>query len=138
VTEWVGAELVAGGYPSRDEVRALVDAGVRTFVDLTEAGELAPYAGSLPPDATHHRVAIRDFACPTVDQVREVLAILRGDGIVYVHCRGGYGRTGVILGCYLIEAGLTADAALGRLRELTGKACPETPAQIEMVRTWKV
>jgi hypothetical protein len=136
VTYCVGPKLVAGRYPNLDEVRALVDAGVRTFVDLTEADELTPYAGWLPPDATHHRVAIRDFACPTADQVREVLAILRGDGIAYVHCRGGYGRTGVILGCYLIEAGLTPDAALERLSELTGKACPETPAQIEMVRTW--
>ena len=137
MTYWVGPNLVAGRYPGRDEVTALVDAGVRTFVDLTEPEELTPYKGWLPPDATHHRVAIRDFACPTAEQIREVLVILRGEGIAYVHCRGGCGRTGVIVGCYLVEAGLTPDEALERLRELTGKACPETLDQIEIVRSWR-
>ncbi len=148
---WVTPRVLAGKYPGakldRDavsKVAALVDAGVRTFVDLTEDGELLPYARLLPRDAAHHRIAVRDVSCPSVAQVREALDLVESAsdrGIVYVHCRGGCGRTGVVIGCYLIERGLRPDEALARthelMRALWSKPCPETPEQIEMVRQWK-
>ncbi len=148
---WVAPGLLAGKYPGAEldsdaamNVRALLDAGVKTFVDLTEGDELLPYAHHLPQDIAHHRVAVRDVTSPSVEQVRNALQILqfsRDAGITYIHCRGGCGRTGVIVGCYLVETGLTPDEALARVHELTrvlwGKACPETPGQIQMVRDWK-
>ena len=77
---WVTPRILAGKYPGarveRDaasKVAALLDAGVRTFVDLTEDDELLPYAYLLPPDVQHHRIAVRDVSCPTVEQVREAL-----------------------------------------------------------------
>jgi protein-tyrosine phosphatase len=148
---WVTPDVLAGKYPGakldREAVKklnALLDAGVRTFVDLTEGDELLPYAHHLPHDVTHHRVAVADVTCPSVEQVRTALQILHGsrDGdITYLHCRGGCGRTGVIVGCYLVETGLAPEDALARVHELTrvlwSKPCPETPEQIEMVATWK-
>jgi protein-tyrosine phosphatase len=145
---WVTPRILAGKYPGarveRDaasKVAALLDAGVRTFVDLTEDDELLPYAHLLPPDAQHHRIAVRDVTCPTVEQVRQALnAIAGARGVVYVHCLGGCGRTGVVLGCCLVESGLSPGDALARVHDLTRalwrKPCPETPEQIGMVRDW--
>ena len=37
---------------------------------------------------------------------------------IYIHCRAGIGRTGVVVGCYLVEEGLDGRTALKRLNEL--------------------
>ncbi len=87
--------------------------------------------------------AILDRDARTELSVREALDTIEDAsdrGVVYLHCRGGCGRTGVIIGCYLVEQGLRPDDALERVHELTralwSKPCPETPEQIEMVCTW--
>lgn len=148
---WVTDRLLAGKYPgsqfdadAAEKVSALLDAGVRTFVDLTEDGELLPYAHLLPADVLHQRVAVPDVTCPRADQIREALDVIEegvARGIVYVHCRGGCGRTGVLIGCFLVEEGLDPGAALARVHELTralwDNPCPETRAQVEIVRAWK-
>ena len=147
---WVTPRLLAGKYPGASlhadaitKMRALLEAGVRTFVDLTEDGELLPYGHLLRGDVAHHRIAVRDVTCPSEEQIRRALDLIEEGsraGIVYLHCRGGCGRTGVVLGCYLVEQGLDAGEALERVRELTrnlwSHPCPETGAQVEMVRSW--
>lgn len=146
----VTSYLFAGKYPgAQSETEAsrkidkLVRAGVRMFVDLTEEGELRPYAHLLPAGVQHRRIAVRDVSAPSVDQVREALAAIASTpdgGVAYLHCRGGCGRTGVIVGCYLVEQGLPPDEALKRVNELTrplrDKPCPETPTQLDRVRGW--
>ena len=148
---WVAPRILAGKYPgakrdveARVKVEALVGAGVRTFVDLTEEGELLPYARFLPEGVEHHRVAVRDLSSPGAEQVRNALDLIEAGtrrGVVYVHCLGGCGRTGVVIGCYLVEQGSSPDDALARVEELTrvlwSKPCPETSDQIEMVRRWQ-
>lgn len=146
----VDGAVLAGKYPgakadaeARAKIADLLAGGVKTFVDLTEDGELLPYAHLLPADATHHRIAVRDVTCPSREQVREALELIdagRSCGVVYVHCRGGCGRTGVIIGAYLVRHGALPAQALERVRELTRalwtKPCPETPAQIAMIESW--
>lgn len=148
---WVAPNVLAGKYPGakRDgeaasKMAALVAAGVRSFIDLTEDGELLPYAHLLPTDVAHRRVPVRDVTCPSIEQLREALDEIekaRKRGAVYVHCRGGCGRTGVVIGCYLVERGADPAMALARVHQLTralwNKQCPETSEQIQMVRTWR-
>lgn len=147
---WVTPKLLAGKYPGASVERdallkldSLLAAGVWTFIDLTEEDELLPYAHLLPAGVSHVRIPVVDVTCPTREQVRSALdATRRGQdrGVVYVHCRGGCGRTGVVVGCYLVEQGCSGDAALTQVHELTrglwSKPCPETSEQIEMVRGW--
>jgi protein-tyrosine phosphatase len=61
-------------------------------------------------------------------QLDELLASGR---TVYLHCRGGIGRTSTVLGCYLVRGGQTADAVLA---DLEG---PETDEQRAFVRAWR-
>ena len=148
---WVTPRVLAGKYPgarldadAREKVRALLDAGVRTFVDLTEDGELPPYAHLLPGDVSYHRIAVPDATCPSAEQIQRALDLIEcggQTGVVYLHCRGGCGRTGVVLGCYLVDQGLSPDQAVARVRELTralwSGPCPETHKQIDMIRRWE-
>jgi protein-tyrosine phosphatase len=159
---WVEEDvLLAGEYPgaieeqdARGKLSALLDLGVRTFIDLTVAGELVPYDATLEELAAargiavhYHRQPIRDLAVPTPRRVREILHLIEGGidagGIVYVHCWGGVGRTGTIVGCWLVDGGESGEDALALLRELRGSCAkgsrrsPENEAQAEFVRAWR-
>jgi hypothetical protein len=128
--------LQAGPYPSRDPL----DAEITFVIDVTEEGELDPY-----PDGGVERVRlpIRDFTAPTVEEMVRILDTIDGalqqGHVVYVHCHGGRGRTGTIVGCYLVRRGLDPVAALARIAELRGDAAPspETDDQIALVRSWR-
>ena len=70
-------------------------------------------------------------------------AIQNGKG-VYVHCWGGVGRTGIVVGCYLVRHGLAPQQALERLQTLFKTrpqnyytTSPETSEQFEFVRSWR-
>jgi hypothetical protein len=154
---WVVPNCVlAGEYPGAlDEAEArrrlsrLNEAGIVSFIDLTEDGELPPYRHLLPAHAEYLRSAIVDTCVPNnVSQTRELLAAMkasmaRGRG-VYVHCRAGIGRTGLIIGCFLAEQeanGKTALKVLNRLWRQSGRAAswpqvPQTAEQADYIRHW--
>jgi Cyclin-dependent kinase inhibitor 3 (CDKN3) len=137
----------------------LLRAGVRTFIDLTETGELSPYAPHLADhiarvggiDASeieYHSFPIPDRSLPrSVGFVRRILDVLRDNErrgrISAVHCRGGIGRTGLVVGCWLVESGAVEDgaAALRFIAEewkSVEKCCrfpqsPETGGQCDFV-----
>ena len=64
---------------------------------------------------------------------------------VYVHCWGGVGRTGTVVGCYLVRHGMTGDEALDWLRGVWPSveqsawhtSTPETREQQRYVRNWR-
>ena len=157
---WVEQDrLLAGEYPGHlDPRRAttklnlLADAGIRTIIDLTtEHDGLDPYDHHLASVASDRRIDLTriHFPIPDLsvidatgyDAILNAIAEARDTGRgVFVHCWGGVGRTGTVIGCYLADHGLAGDAALGRLAELrrsTRKAhrdAPETEEQRDVIR----
>jgi len=140
--------LVAGRHPcawstadAPAEVHGLIAQGVTLFLDLTENGELAPYAEIVPASARHVRLAVRDFTVPTDEQITSALdtidAEIAAGGIVYVHCWAGCGRTGVVVGCWLVRHGLDPRAALSRIGEVRGLGCPQTIEQRLAILRWE-
>jgi hypothetical protein len=126
----VPGRLAAGPYPrDLDELQAV---GIDAFVDLTEAGELPAYG--VGEGVEYRRTAIRDFGTPSADEMEAILAaledLLARGRTVYLHCRGGIGRTGTVLGCYLVRQGRTAEEALASIDG------PETEDQRAFVRAW--
>lgn len=156
--------LWAGEYPgarSDDQARRklgrFLAAGISLFLDLTEAGEygLKPYApfleelaGPAGKAAVHRRMPIPDGGTPSGPEMARILdtldAALEEGHTVYVHCWGGIGRTGTVVGCYLVRHGLSGAQALAeiaRLRQGTPdgqRRSPENDAQERMVRSWPV
>lgn len=163
-TYWVRTRhLLAGEYPgakdgedARRRVRAMLDGGVTFFVDLTEQHELEPYDVVLAQEAErrgiatiHSRHPIRDAGVPRrVEVMTHILDTIDGaigDGhVVYVHCWGGIGRTGTVVGCHLVRYGLTGDEALDALATMWRVVdkfhrrphSPETSEQRKWIREW--
>ena len=138
------------------KIKALLAAGIDCFVDLTEEGELLPYRSIVDEEARRlgrnvewTRYPIVDVSVPRspgemagiLDAIDSALA---GGRNVYVHCWGGVGRTGTVVGCWLVRHGRNGDVALAELGELwrgVEKICyrpvsPETREQREYVRQW--
>jgi len=140
--------LIAGRHPSAwgaenawIEVRNLVDAGVTLFVDLTHEGELEPYASLVQEPLRYVNRSIRDFSIPTRGQLVSILdeidAELAAGGVVYVHCWAGCGRTGVVVGTWLVRHGVDPQEALRRIADARGLGCPQTLEQRVFVLDWR-
>lgn len=139
----VPGRLLAGGYPAHALSR-LREAGIDFFVDLTVAGEYS--LPSYKAEVEYQRLSIPDFGCPTVDGMRVILdaidgALARGKN-VYVHCYVGVGRTGTVVGCYLVRHGLAPREALDTItrwrqgRSNERRRSPETGQQERFVLAW--
>ncbi|KAH7291860.1 hypothetical protein KP509_29G038800 [Ceratopteris richardii] len=68
----------------------------------------------------HHDLYFPDGSCPPERIVQRFLEIVDDcTGAVAVHCKAGLGRTGVLIGCYLMRNfRFTANEAIGYLRVL--------------------
>jgi hypothetical protein len=171
---WATPLLVACEYPwtptrtnRSQKIDLLLRAGVRTFIDLTESGELSPYAPHLAAhvarlginDSEEHDERVEYFSFPIADRclprsvgyVRQILDVLKDNArrgrITAVHCRGGIGRTGLVVGCWLVESGVVEDGAAA-LRFIAEEwksvekyrrfpQSPETGGQCEFVRNFE-
>jgi ADP-ribosylglycohydrolase len=162
-SHWIERDrLLAGEHPAGDGDEAtkrrlakLVDAGVTCFFDLTEPAEKPSYEPLLAAAAggreiTYRRHPIRDHGVPDSDaRMREILAALEdalAEGrCVYLHCRAGIGRTNLVAGCWIANAGGDGASALERLNQLwranrrarTWPSVPETADQVNFVRGWR-
>lgn len=158
----VPGRFLAGAYPTllyfeeqnRTRIGNLLDAGIRVFIDLTTPGQLEPYesilyeqAGWHDVETRYHRFAIKNYDIPSEQNMVVILNIIDaalqdGQGI-YVHCWEGIGRTGTVVGCYLVRHGMTGPAALeeiARLRKGMPNAwlqSPESDSQFKMILSWE-
>jgi protein-tyrosine phosphatase len=121
-------------------VRGLLEEGVTLFVDLTQEGELEQYEELVRPPARWLRFPVRDFAVPDDSTLVQVLDTIDGEiaagGIPYVHCWAGCGRTGVVLGCWLVRHGTPPREALERVAQERGPGCPQTVEQQLAILDW--
>src|SRR5262245_36020686 len=165
----VPGQFLAGEYPgevefdkTRRKLRALIAAGIRTFIDLTDEDEVNEDAKVIPAyrsilrevsetdrtEITYANVPIADRGVPSPWTLRCILDVIdrsiEDENPVYVHCWAGRGRTGTVVGCYLKRHGLAQDSdVLQKLAELrrdvpNGKEIsPHTKEQIQMVKNWR-
>jgi protein-tyrosine phosphatase len=99
----------------------------------------------LPIKISH--MPIRDTDIPTIAQMIAVLdqidRAIKESPILYLHCWGGRGRTGTVVGCYLARHGKALGRAaidlLNKLRKddpIAHLPSPETKIQADFVRSW--
>ena len=160
---WVIPEsFMAGEYPggyeeetTRRRCNALIQSGVNSIIDLTRTGDAAYLYGSILQEeaAFHHQTITRknypisDFGTPTRWQMNEILDMIDSEiaqgKVVYVHCLAGIGRTGTVVGCYLVRHGFKGNAALEHLAALRSgtsnwwRRSPENQAQVDFIINWQ-
>lgn len=164
----VPGKLMAGCYPgglhkdeARSKLQGMIDHGIRHVVSLMEADETdhaghafisyEPLMQSLAVDAgkavTFARFPIQDLSTPTADEMVAILDHIdrKIDASIptYIHCWGGKGRTGTVVGCYLARHGrATGEGALQLVQELrkdvadAHQSSPENDRQKRMVTSW--
>jgi ADP-ribosylglycohydrolase/protein-tyrosine phosphatase len=154
---WViPGKLLAGEYPAartaaetRKRLEMLLGAGIDCFIDLTAPEERVAYREILPQGVHYVRKPIRDHGLPEDPAyMAEILTTiehaLAANRRVYLHCRAGIGRTGMVVACLLIERGLAAEDALNEANRLWQRCArarewpsiPETDEQAGYVRGW--
>ncbi len=165
---WViPGRFLAGAYPghkdpaeARRKIQGLLECGIRHVVNLMEEGEVDHTGRSFVPyeqvfkqlgvergmEVSTSRLSIRDMHITTAERMNAILdeidGAIQAGRPVYVHCWGGRGRTGTVVGCYLVRQGMTGEEALRRIKEFRKDtpdahgASPETGAQRDMVRGW--
>ncbi len=160
---WVApGELMAGEYPGgyeeaviRRRIISLLRCGVNTFVDLTRPGDSQrPYQVILSEEADLYQKKVNwlnfpilDFSIPSIDQMNKIIAAIHEHitegNIVYVHCLAGIGRTGMVVGCYLVNQGLSGQEALMQIKHLRRNtpswwhSSPENEEQVSFILNWE-
>jgi hypothetical protein len=132
---WVmPGKLLAGCYPgakdpkeANDKLTALINAGICHVINMMEPDErdisghrFVPYddmmesiAAKMGISVTFDQLPIKDLSVPTERHMTRILnqidLCIKHGKPVYVHCLGGIGNTGTVVGCYLLRNGLATE-----------------------------
>ena len=164
----VPGKLLAGYYPGGEnneeahkKLKALLDHGIRHVINLMEPDEFnwdrrrfVPYkeqmrsiAETMGCEVTYEQIPIKDLGITSRDEMIKILdhidkSVEEGKP-VYVHCWGGTGRTGTVVGCYLTRHGFASGQKVREMiQELRKNAenhhmsSPDTNQQFDMVLSW--
>jgi protein-tyrosine phosphatase len=131
----------SGPEQAESTVGALASDGVTLFIDLTQEGELEPYADLVAPPLRRLSFPVADFTVPEPSLLIRVLDAIDDEiaagGAPFVHCWAGCGRTGVVVGCWLVRHGVAPEEALARVERTRGPGCPQTREQRQAVLAWE-
>lgn len=161
--------FMAGAYPGAKDVitaeyklSGLIGAGIHSFINLMEPGEtnyhgkqFTPYE-ALAREMAHLRgqgvmcynYPIQDGKVPSRQRMKDILDTIDFDikrgWRVYVHCWGGLGRTGTVVGCWLRRHGYDYGTHPINLIEYWRRGLsthdrlsPETQCQYAFINDWK-
>ena len=135
-------------------VKKLLGAGITNYLDLTEVDELLPYETLFNREAeligmtiNYKRVPIKDQNITTSAEMAKCMLFInesiKSGNKVYIHCLRGLGRTGMAVGCFLVEEGLTGKQALKKITSLRKNVLnsvlpsPQNKKQSGVVENWK-
>jgi protein-tyrosine phosphatase len=154
--------LIAGQIPTSLEqeetelkLNRLIELNVKAVINLMEPkernrqGELFyDYRQYLKnKNIQTHSFPVVDLSIPTTQTMSSVLNLIDDyrskDQLVYIHCWGGIGRTGTVVGCYLKRIGLADNynvfetiRSLKQYSGLANRLSPETEEQMNFVLQW--
>lgn len=141
-----------GSFPTQEQVHDLQNNGVKYFIDLTYNYEtkITPYT----TDYNYESFPITDMGIPHdrlkfstfIYKLCYIISGLKGTDKIYIHCKGGHGRAGLVVACVTAKFfNISADLAIQHTNlchsvRKTMRNCwrrlgsPQTPEQKDFVR----
>jgi tyrosine-protein phosphatase SIW14 len=103
----VDAHVYRGGQPTDEGFRYLANLGVKTIIDLREAGvrSQAEERAVTASGMKYVSVPMTGLIPPTEAETTKLLALMEdtNSGPVFVHCQHGADRTGAVIAAYHID-----------------------------------
>jgi tyrosine-protein phosphatase SIW14 len=103
----VDAQVYRGGQPTAEGFQYLAKLGVKTVVDLREAGARSRAEQRMVTSngMTYVNVPMTGLTPPTENEISKILALMEDGttGPVFVHCMRGADRTGAVIAAYHID-----------------------------------
>jgi protein tyrosine/serine phosphatase len=100
----VNARLFRGGQPREGGIEKLAQLGVKTIINLRDDDERAKAEAveSRAAGLRYFNVPFKHLGRPTTGQLDQVLSLIdsKENGVVFIHCRRGADRTGVVIAIY--------------------------------------
>ena len=117
-------KAIFGSFPTQDEVNKLEAMGVRFFVNLTLPSEpkIVQYSTKYKTISypIHDKCIPKDYVgfCRFVYGLCKILQGLDNDEKMYIHCKGGHGRSGIVVAVLLaVYHNISAEKALDMTRK---------------------
>ena len=118
---FIDEKALFGSFPTQEKVKQLEDLGVILFVDLTHPNEskINKYSTS----RKYKNFPIIDFGVPNdhllfskfILETCKAIGSLQNNEKIYVHCRGGHGRSGIVVSSILAQHfNLSSECAISR------------------------
>ena len=141
--------------PFSNNIEDILKTGRTVFVNLTSISERCSFFNYIPlvvekvnaPIFIHY--PIEDQGLPSdIDSYIKLITLLhslviKGDKL-YIHCRGGHGRSGIVAACLLIHMGYDNNEALDLISKahktrsyIPDYPCPQTKEQVQFVSQYK-
>lgn len=131
-------------------VSQLKSAGAEAILTLMYDKELTKLAASSLPaiceasDMQWFQLPILDDDAPNTDfeaafsnHLKQILDILNNQGTVAVHCKGGSGRTGLVIGLLMVQLGYDKNLVIDQVQKIRPKAL-QHPVQLAYFNAFNI
>lgn len=102
----VDDDVYRGRQPTREDIAILAKSGIRTVLDLRGVLDHKGWEQQAVEAAgmRYIRIGMSGFLAPTDHKIDKILALLDNPtlGPIFLHCRRGADRSGVVIACYRI------------------------------------
>ncbi|MFX0050272.1 MAG: dual specificity protein phosphatase family protein [Candidatus Hodarchaeota archaeon] len=137
--KWViEGKLAGSSFPITHELLLLPKFNVKLVINLTRRDIPNKLKEQLRKNGVEFkRLPIRDFGIPDKVTIKNYLQSVcetsdKG-GAVLTYCIAGCGRTGTMIGLFLVSHGYSPEKAINLIHNVLGTNCPETNSQIELL-----
>ena len=131
-------------------VKQLKDAGAQAIVTLMYDAEIKKNEAETLPQVCNEQgikwfqlpildddAPNEDFAAAFKSNLDDMLSILRNQGTIAVHCKGGSGRTGLVIGLLMFELGYDKADIIKQVQKMRPKALSH-PVQLSFFNEFQI
>lgn len=133
----------------KTSINQLQTAGTQAIITLMYSEEISTLGAQSLPELSKE-LGLKWFQLPILDDnapnhdfekafknnLSEILNILNNQGVITVHCKGGSGRTGLVIGLLMIQLGYKKEKIIEKIQNLRPNSLKH-PKQITYFNNFK-